>query len=98
MGRFHRNYSLNKTIGSVYLRSETDIRPYYKTTDSANVNGWKPLVFRDDLATPTVKGLVNQMVNITNLAPDADLPTTVLKINAILTEMKSKGLMIPDTL
>jgi hypothetical protein len=51
------------------------------------------LALADD-AAPIPAGLV--MDNIAALAGGADLPTTVTKVNALLTALKAAGFMVAD--
>lgn len=90
---------INSIVESEFTPSKNDIWLYKGTLKYFGPNGWTNL--KADIesikvpeATTTTIGGVKKAANITNLATASELPAVITKVNAILSALKTAGIMV----
>lgn len=93
-------------LSSLYLyRTATESGWFVKRTNAPSNTGWVSLITSETVATESIKGLVNQLANVSGIstADATDEATAVIlvneiktKFNSLLTDAKDKGLMSGD--
>lgn len=92
---------LNGIVESEFVPSTNDLWLNKGTLKYFGPNGWTDVkVNIKELNIPTattkVVGGVKQATNVSNLAASAELAATVTKVNAILSALKTAGIMVKD--